>query len=581
MGVLQERDAGTAGAFGRRVFIKGLAATGALVGGLAATGPALAGEAAAARPGGRRPTPFSQGWTSQPGLFVDDVSLPDGFTYDVVASYRDPIGGGETFGYNNDFIAYFPLVDDHGHQEGLLWVNHEYPDPFFIHGNRDPAAKTPEQIALEQYAVGGSVIRVQRKGDGPWKLRRDRRYARRITGISPRIRMTGAGIGDPGNPAKWAPIPDWTDGSLANCAGGITAWGTALSAEENWVDYGLGSGGGYGWGPDFLPVNNGGYGWVLEVDPLDPDWVPRKHTNLGRLRHENATVWAKEGKRLVVYTGDDARDRFLYKYVSSDRYHRARGRRNSRLLEDGQLYVAQFAPASQDETVLSGTGRWHPVEMSPAALVDPDTWVRAQPWFDPATFPLNRPEDAEIDRFDNSLYTALTNNTDDPHGRIRRLAEEGGDPTADTFAWADVAVGGPDPAQLRGFSSPDNLVFDRLGNLWMVTDISSGSLNDPPPSPYGYHRNNGIFMIRVGGPDAGVAFRFGSVPNEAESTGPIWSPRQDTMFLAIQHPGEESGVGGAVRGDPTTYTSWWPHGNKTIGENPSEPLPSMIAIRRS
>jgi uncharacterized protein len=143
-----------------------------------------------------------------------------------------------------------------------------------------------------------------------------------------------------------------------------------------------------------------------------------------------------------------------------------------------------------------------------------------------------------------------------------------------------VAVGGPDPAQLRGFSSPDHLVFDRLGNLWMVTDISSSALNDPPPSPYGYHRNNGIFMIRVGGPDAGVAFRFGSVPNEAESTGPIWSPRQDTMFLAIQHPGEESGVGGAVRGDPTTYTSWWPHGNKTTGENPSEPLPSVIAIRR-
>jgi uncharacterized protein len=114
-------------------------------------------------------------------------------------------------------------VDGHGHQEGLLWVNHEYPDPFFIHGNRDPATKTPEQIALEQYAVGGSVIRVQREGDGPWKLRRDRRYARRITGVSPRIRMTGAGIGDPGNPAKWAPVPDWTDGSLANCAGGVTA----------------------------------------------------------------------------------------------------------------------------------------------------------------------------------------------------------------------------------------------------------------------------------------------------------------------------------------------------------------------
>jgi hypothetical protein len=60
-----------------------------------------------------RPSPFASGWTSQPGRFFDDVSLPEGFTYDVVVSYRD------------------------------------------------------------------------------------RRYARPITGTSPRIRMTGAGIGDP------------------------------------------------------------------------------------------------------------------------------------------------------------------------------------------------------------------------------------------------------------------------------------------------------------------------------------------------------------------------------------------------
>jgi uncharacterized protein len=53
------------------------------------------------------------------------------------------------------------------------------------------------------------------------------------------------------------------------------------------------------------------------------------------------------------------------------------------------------------------------------------------------------------------------------------------------------------------------------------------------------------------------------------------------MFLAIQHPGEETSTAGGVDGDPTTYTSYWPHGNKTTGENPSEPLPSVIAIRRS
>jgi uncharacterized protein len=178
----------------------------------------------------------------------------------------------------------------------------------------------------------------------------------------------------------WAPVPDHTYGSLANCASGITPWGTALAAEENWDDYAE------------------DYGWVLEVDPMDPDWTPRKHTNLGRIRAENATVWARQGRHLVVYVGDDARDKFLYyRYISAGGYHRADGRKNSRLLADGQLWVAEFAPASQDETVLSGTGRWHKIDMTPAALVDPDTWVRAQPWFNPASFQLNRPEDAEID----------------------------------------------------------------------------------------------------------------------------------------------------------------------------------------
>ena len=34
------------------------------------------------------------------------------------------------YGFNNDFLAYFPL---RGSSEGLLFVNHEYPDPFFLH----------------------------------------------------------------------------------------------------------------------------------------------------------------------------------------------------------------------------------------------------------------------------------------------------------------------------------------------------------------------------------------------------------------------------------------------------------------
>jgi hypothetical protein len=42
------------------------------------------------------------------------------------------------------------------------------------------------------------------------------------------------------------------------------------------------------------------------------------------------------------------------------------------------------------------------------------------------------------------------------------------------------------------------------------------------------------------------------------------------MFLSIQHPGEETSVKGGVYGQPATYTSYWPRGNKTTGTNPSD-----------
>ena len=129
------------------------------------------GRAGSALAAGRRPTPFSQGWTSQPGRFFDDVSLPDGFAYDVVASYRDPIGGGDTFGYNNDFIAFFPLPGRGGDRDGLLWVNHEY-------------VSFPLSLGAGQTLLEG-IAAYHLKGFGPrgdllgiccWRWRRGRRW---------------------------------------------------------------------------------------------------------------------------------------------------------------------------------------------------------------------------------------------------------------------------------------------------------------------------------------------------------------------------------------------------------------------
>ena len=65
----------------------------------------------------------------------DELVLPKGYKYDVVAAYGDVINKeGDTFGFNNDFTMYFPID---GSNRGLLWVNHEYSSDLFVHGNPD------------------------------------------------------------------------------------------------------------------------------------------------------------------------------------------------------------------------------------------------------------------------------------------------------------------------------------------------------------------------------------------------------------------------------------------------------------
>jgi secreted PhoX family phosphatase len=144
----------------------------------------------------------------------------------------------------------------------------------------------------------------------------------------------------------------------------------------------------------------------------------------------------------------------------------------------------------------------------------------------------------------------------------------------------DFAAGGPPSGGGQGFSSPDNLTFDSARNLWVVTDISSSRLNKP--NEYEWHGNNAMFMVPTKGPNAGVAFRFATMPIESEGTGPYFTPDERTLFVCVQHPGEETPTRPDARfGDPGTYSSWWPEGNRTTGKDPATPKPSIVVITRA
>jgi secreted PhoX family phosphatase len=517
----------------------------------------------------------------------DELLLPEGFKYEIIRSSGDPLGGGLTYGDHNDFVAYFPIDTLEGGNDsadGILWVNHEYIYPMFWSDYTDTEGatkKTKEQIAREKAGVGGSIVRVKKQGDS-WRFVENDELNRRIDATTP-MGVTGpaAGSSEMQMEGKSEVI-----GTFANCSGGVTPWNTVLTCEENFQDY-YGQrtddqgepGQGTDDAPEALEVADTyhwldepesaqppeHYGWIVEIDPFDPRSRPRKHTWLGRIRHENAAINVSDSGKVVVYTGHDEQDRCIYKFVSSGTHNPDDREANFDLLSNGMLYVADFANGRwvaldfQNNPIFRHNGYKSQAEVlvrtiDASTLEDPETEA-------PIGTPMDRCEDIEVHPETGQLYAALTNNENHGnfYGQIVRLAEKDNDPEAKEFAYEVFAAGGPQ----AGFASPDNLMFDALHNLWVITDMSSDKLN---AGIYSSFKNNGAFVMPSsidGGISGGDVFQFASGPVQAELTGPAFTPDGKTLFLAIQHPGEESE-------DPNNPTSTWPGGG--------EPKSSLVAI---
>ncbi len=500
---------------------------------------------------------------------ADDLVLPRGYRYNVIAHWGSDIGGGQIMGFNHDWNGFYPmdmlkkgadlkavhkgfLGANLSSSDGLLVTNHEYVNPLFVSGYSGSGAKTPEQLAAEEAAVGLSVLHIKRDAAGRWSYVLDEQYNRSITARTP-MRLTGPAASIDGGPEAI--------GTLGNCSGGQTPWGTALSCEENFQDYPAAPPVGYGW--DAAIYGKRHYGWVVEVDPFDKNSVPRKHTALGRFRHENVAIRVGDDGTVVAYMGDDKADSCVYKFVADRKYTGNRAE-DLLILESGKLYAADFANGkwllldydSQKALQSAKDATGAPLF---ASQVDVLADARAAALALAATH-VDRPEDLEINPRDGSVFIALTNNTGHGnfHGQIVRLAEQDSNPAAAAFSWSVFATGGPQ----SGFSSPDNLVFDGQGNLWMVTDISSSRLGK---GIYSFQGNNALFYFRTSGPNAGMAYQFASGPAQCEMTGLAWTPDGRTLFLSVQHPGEESK-------SLNELGSHWPLGGNEW------PRPAVVAI---
>lgn len=477
---------------------------------------------------------------------TDEVVLPPGIEKRILVKWKDNISPtGLKFGTHNDFCA-FIAKDPSNPTDGILMINHEAVHPLFVSGFHEKSliSKTKEQVEAEQESVGVSLIRFYQQGN-QWNLDFQSPMNQRITAKTEIPFVTQFPIAG-----------SWTaKGTLANCAGGVTPWGTFLTCEENYDQF-------YGeWDYSPKPGDKAPrrhpkqtyiskdlswslydsnppthYGWVVEIDPWSGK--AKKQTALGRFSHEGATCTRAKSGKTVVYMGDDAANQFLYKFISDDP--------NS--LAKGTLYVAQLE-----------SGRWLPITMQS----HPEFQMRFKHETDLlmrvreaakilGATPLARPEDIKLNPRNGDVIVALTNNPTnlDDHGQLLRLQETDADPGAMTFKYAKWISGGPS----SGLSCPDNLIFDKSGNLWCTNDISDEKINS---GVYQNFKNNGLFFIPMHGPKAGEVFQVVSAPTEAEFTGPMFTPDGETLLLCVQHPGEQTK-------DLNNPTSQWPDGKGSI-----------------
>jgi uncharacterized protein len=581
--------------FSRRQALQGLTAVAAL----AALAPIGIGGAHASVPAS---VPASLPFAEVPHGNTETHAVPDGYEAQTLIRWGDPLEAGappfepmrqtaaaqaKQWGYNNDYVGWMPLPEgSNSAGRGLLCVNFEYTDAHLMFpGLKDGAIEkvTKEQCEIEMAAHGHGIIEIRRDdATNTWSVVKDSPYNRRISLLATECQLSGPAAGHDRLKTNSDPTGTRVVGTLNNCAGGKTPWGTVLIAEENFNLY-------FGGDPEKTPEARNlkrlgfrpkarhawwmhverfdvekdprepnKFGWMVEVDPYDPKSVPVKRTALGRFKHEGATTVLNPDGRVVTYTGDDERFDYIYRYVSERRFDPATGKANGALLDKGTLAVAKFHDVGRLTwmPLVFGEGRLTP-ENGFSSQADVLIETRRAADLLGAT-PMDRPEDVETNPATGIVYVALTYNERreaakvdavnprglNVHGHIIELVPPGElaaarDHAAAEYRWDIFLLAGdpknpehgaryhPDVSENGWLSAPDNVAFDRQGRIWIATD--------------GFPRfgiADGAWVAETQGPSRALTRQFYRTPIGAELCGPELNSDDTAYFAAVQHPGD-------------------------------------------
>ncbi|WP_199873407.1 PhoX family phosphatase [Ideonella sp. A 288] len=620
-----------------------------------------------------------------PLMFGDESWKDDGS--ESAESYNRRVGDA------HDGMHWFGLSEAGAFQaersdRGLLCVNHEYvPAPFGLHpaGRTAGAARVASEVDKEIYAHGVSICEVRRGSDNGMAMVRGSRFNRRVTSATT-MDFTGPVKGSALMATSFSPTGTQTRGTNNNCAHGYTPWGTYLTCEENYLNvisraagdnakrsakevlalnrYGLPENrkSPYLWetaGSDDLyarwnssvtgaaatadyrtTINT--FGWVVEIDPFNPAAAPVKRSALGRFNHEGA--WpapAVVGQPIVMYMGDDARNEYIYKFVSKAVWDAADVGKGlaagAKYLDEGTLYVARFdADGSGAWLELSHGKNGLDATATPYAFADQaDVVTHARLAADKlGATKMDRPEWGAVNPLNGEVYMTLTNNSNrvaasatptgsqlkpdaanpryyedsfanadgssrtnrgNPNGHIIRWREDAGRVSATKFAWdiylfaaqsdAAVDVNLSGLTAVNDFSSPDGLYFDARGMLWIqtddgaFTDVTNCMMLAAVPGQVGDGGTataaGGMATRKGANASADTVRRFLVGPKECEITGIVLTPDAKTMFVNVQHPGEDSATDFAAR----KFGSAWP-ASQTNAAAATRPRSSTVVVTR-
>ncbi|HEV7415989.1 MAG TPA: PhoX family phosphatase [Tianweitania sediminis] len=510
-----------------------------------------------------------------------DPLFPDAPEFDP--ANQTPEAQARQFGYNNDYVGFIPMDDSQ--DRGILVVNHEYTNEHLmfpgivkvVDGKLEVTPADKKRVDIEMAAHGGTVVELVRE-NGKWRPVVEGKLNRRIT-ANTEMELTGPAAGHDRLKTNADASGTKVFGTINNCAGGVTPWGTYIMAEENFHGYFGGElpadhaeatnyerlgvpDGSYAWANFYdrfdlakEPNEPNRFGWIVEVDVMDPNSTPKKRTALGRFKHEGAESIVNKDGRVVFYLGDDERFDYVYKFVTSGTYNPDDRAANMDLLDEGTLYVAKFTE--------DGTMTWMPLVQGEGPLTaengfnsQADVVIEARRAGDLlGATKMDRPEDIQPNGSNGKVYVMLTNNTKrteeqvnaanprakNAFGHIIEIAEDGGDFAATTGKWEVLLkCGDPSVAEVGAsfstattengwFGMPDNCAVDSAGRLWVSTDGNS---------PEATGRTDGLWAVDTEGEARATSKLFFRVPVGAEMCGPLFTPDDETAFVAVQHPAD-------------------------------------------